>query len=170
MFLAVPEERIGVLIGPDGKTRALLQKRTGCRIDVDSEEGRIEITGSDPYAEMRAGDVVKAMARGFSPERALRLLQSEDQMLEIIEIPADNPNDLQRIAGRIIGRDGRTRTIIEETTGVHLSVFGKTVSLIGGLSELQMAREALGMLFDGSPHGAVYKFLERRARGRGFEF
>ncbi len=170
MFLAVPEERIGVLIGPEGKTRALLQKRTGCRIDVDSEEGRIEIAGPDPYAEMRAGDVVKAVARGFSPERALRLLQSEEQMLEVIDIPADSPGDLKRIAGRIIGRDGRTRAIIEETTGVHLSVYGKTVSLIGDLAETQTAREALEMLFEGSPHGAVYKFLERKARGRGLEF
>jgi len=170
MFLAVPEERVGVLIGPDGKTRFLLERRTRCRIQVDSEDWRIEITGPDPMAEMRAGDVVKAVARGFSPERALRLLQSEDQMLEVVEIPADGPNDLKRISGRIIGRDGRTRTILEETTGVFLSIYGKTVSLIGDLSQLAMAREALGMLFGGSPHGAVYKFLDRKARGRGPEF
>lgn len=170
MFLAVPEERVGVFIGPDGKTRSLLERRTRCRIQVDSEDWRIEITGPDPVAEMRAGDVVKAVARGFSPERALRLLQSEDQMLEVVEIPADGRNDLERISGRIIGRDGRTRTILEETTGVFLSVYGKTVSLIGDLSQLAMAREALDMLFGGSPHGAVYKFLDRKARGRGPEF
>jgi rRNA processing protein Krr1/Pno1 len=33
-----------------------------------------------------------------------------------------------------------------------------------------VAREALEMLFGGSPHGAVYKFLERKARSRGPEF
>lgn len=170
MYIAIPQERIGVVIGPEGRTRTALEKRTGCRIQVDSEDGRVEITGPDAFAEMRAGDVVKALARGFSPERALRLLQSEEQLLEVIEIPADSPNDLKRISGRIIGREGRTREILEETTGVYLSVYGKTVSLIGDPAELNAAREALGMLFEGAPHGSVYKFLERKARERALEF
>lgn len=170
MFLSVPEERIGVIIGPEGKTRALLEKRSGCRIEVDSEAGRVEITSTDPLAEMRAGDLLKAIARGFSPDRALRLLQSEEQMLEVIDIPAEGRNDLKRISGRIIGRDGRTRAILEETTGVSLSVYGKTVSLIGDISQLAVAREALEMIFDGAPHSAVYRFLERKARERGPTF
>ncbi|NHJ32697.1 MAG: RNA-processing protein, partial [Asgard group archaeon] len=75
-----------------------------------------------------------------------------------------NPNKLLRFRGRIIGKEGRTRKIIEETTGTRISVFGNTVGIIGPYERLKVARDAIHMLLEGSKHGTVYAFLEERAQ------
>jgi len=51
------------------------------------------------------------VARGFSPEKALRLLENEDLVLDVIDLSTltDSPADLKRLKGRIIGRNGKTR-------------------------------------------------------------
>ena len=71
---------------------------------------------------------------------------------------------LVRFKGRVIGEGGKTRRIIEETTGVCVSVYGKTIALIGLPELLAVARKAIQMLLGGTPHSAVYAFLERKRR------
>ncbi|RLG35306.1 RNA-processing protein, partial [Methanosarcinales archaeon] len=74
------------------------------------------------------------------------------------------PKTLKRIKGRIIGQKGKTRRVIETLTGVKISVYGKTVSLIGYPEQIKVAREAIEMLIKGTPHSTVYTFLERKRR------
>ncbi|MFX0044852.1 MAG: pre-rRNA-processing protein PNO1, partial [Candidatus Hermodarchaeota archaeon] len=74
------------------------------------------------------------------------------------------PNQLKRVAGRIIGESGRTRRVIERTTETKISVYGRTVSLIGFDPGLQYAHKAVDMLIAGAPHNAVYAMLERARR------
>ena len=69
-----------------------------------------------------------------------------------------------RQKGRIIGKDGRTRDIITDMTGVDVSVYGKTVSLIGPLERIQVAKEAVEMILHGARHKSVYGFLEKKHR------
>ncbi|MGZ7096158.1 MAG: KH domain-containing protein, partial [Methanobacterium sp.] len=64
--------------------------------------------------------------------------------------------------GRIIGREGRTKEIIHEMTGVEISIYGKTVALIGDMERIQIAKEAISMILDGVRHKTVYSFLERK--------
>ena len=112
-------------------------------------------------------DIVKAVGRGFTPQKALTLL-SEDQMLLVIDLTdhvGGSEKALTRFKGRIIGRDGKTRKVIEELTGCYLSVYGKTASLIGGYDAVEVARDAILRILDGSPHAAVYRFLEKN-RGK----
>jgi ribosomal RNA assembly protein len=66
-----------------------------------------------------------------------------------------------RIKGRIIGRDGRSRELIEEHTETFVSVYGKTVSIIGTTESVSTARRAIEMLIKGSPHSTVYRWLEK---------
>ncbi len=69
---------------------------------------------------------------------------------------------MARQKGRIIGREGRTRQIIKEMTGVDISIYGKTVSLIGNIESVMIAKEAVEMLLSGSRHKSVYSFLEKK--------
>ena len=62
---------------------------------------------------------------------------------------ADSPKQLDRLRGRIIGKDGRAREQIEDMTDVEISVFGKTVALIGYPEQLKTARAAVDMLIEG---------------------
>src|SRR5438309_1156839 len=111
----------------------------------------------------KASDSVHAMARGVSEVRAFRLLD-EDAYLEILDIKdfAHSKNRVSQIRGRLIGTRGKTRRLIEELTGVEVSVWGHTIALIGGSFEMAIAREAVFMLLRGSEHKTVYRFLERK--------
>ncbi|MES3516757.1 MAG: KH domain-containing protein [Natronomonas sp.] len=163
--VTIPEDRIGVLIGAGGATMREIESEAEIRLDIDSETGsvRVESVG-DPIVGLKGPDIVKAIGRGFSPEAALRLLEDDMQMLDILDIEAAtrNKNDLRRQKGRLIGEDGRTRELMEELTGADVVIYGTTLGIIGGPEQVDAVRSAAEMILDGAPHGAVYSFLERR--------
>lgn len=169
-YLKIPRERVGVVIGRKGINKGEIEKATQTKIDVDSETGSVSIEPTeiteDPLSVWKARYIVKAIGRGFNPEVALKLT-SDEIMLDIINLPdyvGKSKKAVLRQKGRIIGKDGRTRDIITEMTGVDLSVYGKTVALIGNFEHLQVAREAVDMILHGARHKSVYAFLEKKNR------
>ncbi len=168
-YVRVPLDRIGVIIGEKGKTKESIEQATGTIITVDSENGTVVIESppgsSSPESVIKARDIVRAIAIGFPPEKAMRLLD-EDQMLVTINLKeiTDSPNHLRRIKGRIIGEGGKARRIIEETTGTDVVVGEYTVGIIGDYEQATAAREAIEMLIEGKPHSVVYNYLERMSR------
>ncbi len=167
MFYArIPTERVGVLIGPGGETKARLQEQTGVVLQIDSETGEVTIDESgaeDPAQALKVRDVVTAVGRGFSEDRAFRLLK-EDVYLEVLDIKdfAHSRNRIGQIKSRLIGTRGKTRRIVEELSEVEMSVYGHTVALIGEVFHLAIGKEAVEMLLRGSEHHTVYSFLERK--------
>lgn len=163
----IPKDRVGVLIGKGGETRSALEAKTGVRLSIDSEEGDVEIDHShapDPAMALAVQDVVVAIGRGFSAKKAMELLDV-DIFLEVMDIRdyvGKKPAHVVRMRSRVIGTKGKTRRIFEELTGVHLSVQGNTVAIIGDLLQIEVAKRGLDMLLSGSEHAAVYKFLEGR--------
>jgi len=163
--VTVPQDRIGVLIGSGGETMREIEERAGVRLDIDSEDGSVGIeTVGDPIDAMAAPDIVKAIGRGFKPEAALELLESDLRRFDLIDLDEQtrNDNDLQRKKGRLIGENGRTRELMEDLTGAEVVIYGSTLGIIGEPEEVDAVRRAAGMLLDGAPHGAVYSFLERK--------
>jgi ribosomal RNA assembly protein len=163
--IKIPEERIGVLVGPSGSMKKLIEDKTKTELVVDSETGTVSITSAeDPLSAMRVMDLVRAIGRGFSPERALVLLDDEMLMLDVLDLSkmVGTKSDMARIKGRIIGKDGKTREIMERLSGAKVSVYGKTVALLGYPEQIRVARAAIEMLMEGAPHGNVYSFLEKK--------
>ncbi|MEM2916922.1 MAG: KH domain-containing protein [Candidatus Bathyarchaeia archaeon] len=170
-FVKVPMERIGVLVGPNGKTKEILEKRLQVELQIDSESGDVAImlapNAEDPSKLFRAKEVVLAIGRGFSPEKAFRLIEDEDSVFQIIdlrEIFGRSESDIRRLKGRIIGKEGKTRKIIEELTEASLSIYGHTVGIIGSAEQVEIAKEAIEMLIEGRQHATVYKFLHAKRR------
>ncbi len=166
LYARIPQERVGVLIGPDGGTKRRIQERTGTHLEVDSATGEVTIDeagASDPVLALKAWDIVAAVGRGFSEDRAFRLLD-DDVYLEVFDIKdfARTKARLEQIRARVIGTRGKTRKLIEELTTVDVSVYGHTVALLGPSFEMAIAREAVVMLLRGSEHATVYRFLERK--------
>ena len=163
--MRIPRERVAVLIGKKGETKRQLEQETQTQLAIDSTEGEIEISGKDALLLYLCREIVRAIGRGFNPEVAMQLLKS-DYSFEIISIVdyARNPNDLERLRGRVIGEGGKSRRTIEELTGVSMCIFGKTVGLIGPGENLNIARRAVESLLTGSPHAHVYRWLERKRR------
>jgi ribosomal RNA assembly protein len=170
-FLRIPKERVGVLIGPEGKIKKSIEEKLSVELQIDSEAGDVTLIlaekAEDPSLLFRAKDVVTAIGRGFSSEHALRLIRDEEAMLDVIDLRTifgRSESDIRRVKGRIIGMDGKTRRTVEELTDTNVSVYGHTIGIIGNIEQVQAAREAIQMLIDGSLHSTVYRFLHRKRR------
>ena len=168
--LKIPKERVAVLIGQSGSTKKELETQTGCVIDVDSKEGDVQLSGEDSVQIYMLKDIIKAIGRGFNPEIAMRLLKA-DYVLELIDLSefVNNRDHLPRVRGRVIGKNGMAREKIEEFTETSLSVYGKTVAIIGFCDYVAAAKKAVDMLLQGSPHTAVFKWLEKYRKKQEFE-
>lgn len=167
LYARIPVDRVGVLIGPEGETKASLQNRTGVGLWIDSETGEVSIdesVASDPSEALKVRDVVAAIGRGFSERRAFRLLDDDVYLavLDIKDFAGKSKGRVAQIRARVIGTRGRTRKLLEELTSCEVSVRGHTVALIGEVFHLQVARDAVEMLLSGSKHRTVYRFLERK--------
>jgi ribosomal RNA assembly protein len=167
MYLKIPKERIGAAIGPNGSVKREIEKKTTTKIEFDSETGEVKINaGADTLGALKASDVLKAISRGFSPERAFKLFD-EDQFMEVLDIRdyvGGSEKTLKRMRGRLIGEQGKARESMERETGTHISVYGKTVAVIGTAEQILVAREAIEMLLKGSEHTTVYRFLQRKKK------
>jgi ribosomal RNA assembly protein len=168
-FVRIPKERVGVLVGPDGKVKQSIEKKFMVELEIESEAGGVTIVLSertnDPSLLFRAKDVVTAIGRGFSPEHAFRLLRNEEDIFDVIDfrvVFGRSESDIKRIKGRIIGANGKTRKLIEELTDASVVVYGHTVGFIGTFEQVDVARNAVQMLIDGSQHHTVYKYLQRK--------
>ena len=161
----VPVERIGAVIGKEGATKRFLEEELGVKLGIDSKEGLVTVQShsaekTDPFAATR---VIEAIGRGFSPQRARRLAD-EDSAFEVIDLrdfAGSSANSLERIRGRVIGLKGKSRRVIEELTQCSLSVYGRTVGIIGDADEVQLAAEAVRMLATGSQHRTVFNVLQK---------
>jgi len=166
-FVRIPQDRIGVLIGHNGIVKEDIEKKSGTRINVDSNEGEVYIEGiegGDSIKALRVADVVKAIGRGFSPENAFALFDDDFLLFDIVSLAHLTPKMLKRVKGRVIGRNGRMRRAIENLAGVKISVYGKTIGMIGYSHQIRTVHEAIEMLINGVPHSTVYSFLERKRR------
>ena len=167
IYEKIPIDRIGVLIGQEGKVKKELMRRTRTRITIDSENGVViiepEAPDVPPINLLKARDFIRAIAFGFPPEKALRVLD-EDQILVVIDLKqyvGPHPNHITRIKGRIIGEKGKARKNIEEMTGTYISVHDTYVAIIGDYESATAAREAIEMLIQGRQHSTVYKYRDR---------
>ncbi len=167
-YLKIPQNRVGALIGKNGDVKKSIEKLTGTILDIDSDDGTVYITPredmEDPLGVWNANHIVKAIARGFNPEVAMKLIH-DDIYLEIMKLPlyvGKSKKALSRYKGRIIGANGKTRELITELADVDMAVYGKTVSLIGEMENILVAKEAIEMILNGSRHKSVYAFLENK--------
>ena len=175
-FLRIPSERIAVLIGKKGETRREIEHATGTKIIIDSEGGEVEIestgAGGKAVELYKAANIVKAIGRGFSPENAMKLMR-EGYVLDFVNLEeAVGKSRGTQIAkrGRVIGRSGKAREDIEDKTGCGISVYGKTIGIIGKAEDVEKARSAVEMLLSGAKHSSITGFLgKKEARTEKFE-
>jgi ribosomal RNA assembly protein len=165
----IPKERVAVLIGKKGETKQKIEELTQSKIEVASGSGDVEITAqkdANPVSALKAYSIVKAVGRGFSPERALQLLDDAFflEIMDLVELLGKQSGRMESRKGRVIGKEGSTRDKIEEETETFISVYGKTVAFIGKPEDIATAKEAVQMLLEGAQHQKVYDFLARKAR------
>ncbi len=167
-FVRIPKERVGILIGPEGKVKQHIEEKLQVKLDVDSDGNAAIVLSekaTDPSLLLKAKDVVTAIGRGFTPEVTFRLIRNEDEIFDLIDLRVifgRSESDIKRIKGRIIGADGKTRKLIEELTEADMVVYGHTVGLIGSFEQVDTAHNAVQMIIEGCQHHTVYNYLQKK--------
>lgn len=156
----IPEERVAVLIGENGETKEEFEAVTDCELEIEGNVAKVE---GEPLEEMDARKVVKAIGRGFSPEKAFRLATEERTDLMVMDVDdyASTSNERERLKGRVIGRDGETRRHLEKEANIDITIYGSTIGMIGKPRNIEVAMEAIRMLLQGSSHSTAYNYLEK---------
>jgi ribosomal RNA assembly protein len=163
--IKIPQERVAVLIGKGGETKKEIEELTKSKLDV-SKEGDVTISGNDGLILYTTKEIVRAIARGFNPKVALLLLKTDYalEMIDMKDIAGKSQNTMQRLKGRVIGKGGKAREEIERLTDCNISVYGKTIGIIGETMQVALARQAVAMLLQGSMHKTVFRFLEKKKK------
>ncbi len=168
-IIRIPNDRIAVLIGKSGNVKSQIEKLCHVSLDIDGDTGEVLIKSYgdvENFSPFKAMEIVTAIGRGFSPEHAFTLLKGENALhvIDLREFAGKSSANVERIKGRIIGEGGRARRNMENLSGTHISVYGRTVSIIGDSSKLRIAVDAISAISSGSLHGSVYSKLEAANR------
>ena len=169
-FIKVPAERIAVLIGKKGAVVERIKQECVVDVEIESETGNVAV-GYDTKSLLegnpfKALEIISAIARGFSPEKAFKLLHEDIvfQLLDMRDYVGNSQISISRVKGRIIGERGKSRRTIEELSGADVSVYGHTVGFIGIFDAIKVAVEAIILLSKGSSHRTVYAMLQNYRR------
>ncbi len=163
--IKIPKERVAVVIGKSGSTKKEIEKNTKSKLIIDSNEGTVKFFSDDPITILQLKDIITAIGRGFNPRIALNLLKT-DYVLEVIDVSdfGKTKKAKTRLKGRVIGEDGKARRTVENLTETDISVYGKTISIIGEIGQVSIAKRAVLSLLSGSPHSRVYSWLEKKRK------
>lgn len=140
------------------KAKSLLEKELNTKIANRGKEVYIEGKAEDEYT---AEKVIEAINFGFSITTAL-LIKKEDFYFERLNIKdyAISKN-LERVKGRIIGKNGRALKTLSDLTGCHFEIKDKEIGIIGDPENIENTNNAIISLIKGAKHGNVYAQLER---------
>lgn len=180
--MSLSKDRIAVAIGSKGKTKEKIEFETGTIISINSETGDFDIkpqnkiTNPDlpPFLESpgvrvyTTKHILEAINYGFNPIKALKLIDPEI-MMEIVDLEKILGNSsikLHRMKGRLIGDQGKIRQSIEKFSGVDISIYDKYIAFLGGYSSMKIAKKAITMILQGSPHKTVLNYLHTEYQKR----
>lgn len=159
----IPADRVRVLLSC--KSRLEEESKSSMNIVMD---GEVTIAGEDAFLVYRCTQVIRAIGRGFAPNKAEKLFDDQFylRIFDVRDFSGKSKNRSFELKGRVIGRKGKARKTIEDSTGCYISVYGHTVSVIGSYPAMESAERAIEMLLGGSEHSVVFSFLRKEKTKR----
>lgn len=120
-------------------------KEFGIKTELDKLEGSLSVSTTsktwDPYAIIKARDMVKLIARSVPLEKAKLVLQDgiDCDVIKIRQFVKNKERFIKR-RQRLIGPKGMTLKALELLTECYILVQGSTVSVIGKFRQLKTVR------------------------------
>lgn len=127
------------------------------KLTIDLRQ-RIE---NDPIYLERGSQFIRAILDGLKIIDCLRILNEEIQVIkfQLEDMRKMNPNTLSRAIGRIVGKNGTTKKLIEECSNCKL-IISDYIILMGTNKEILMAKESIRRLVSGKSVNSVHKNLK----------
>ena len=168
-YISIPMDRVGVLIGNKGEVKKDLESRSGLKIKIDSKGGEITIDDhetKDPLVILKVENVIKAVGRGFAPDKAFMLLNDDSDffVFDLHEYVGKKEAHVRRLKSRVIGKEGKTKKVLEDLTEAKVSIYGHTISIISDTIRMNILKKSIDMLLTGSKHATVYRFVESQMK------
>lgn len=140
------------------KNKEKLEQKLNCKINLKEKTITID---TEPYNEYEAQRVFDAINLGFSVEKALLVLDEENDFIKINIKDHANTKNLEVVRSRLIGTHGKTKKTIEEITKCNVSIHDNQVGIIGPAEITESALTAVTNIIKGTKQANAYKYLER---------
>jgi len=138
-------------------------------IKIFNNENEILLKGL-PQDEYIAERVIEAMNFGFSFQNAI-LIKKEDFNFGVINIKNyTHSNNLNRIKGRLIGKNGKVLKTLTDLTNCFFEIKGNEIGIIGNSENFENAEKSIIRIINGAKHSNIYKFLEQNKPKPIFDF
>jgi ribosomal RNA assembly protein len=135
-----------------------LEEKLNVSLSIKGKQVTYEGEAVDEYeAEL----VLQAMAFGFSYKKAIQLLET-DMAYKVIGMKQfTKRKDMEEVRSRVIGKEGKTKRIIEHITDCDIIINGNDIGIIGPSLQVEAAIVGLGNLIRGTKEANTYAYLER---------
>lgn len=140
------------------------QLKLDMRMNLKTKKVEIKTTKDTPDIGLlqKAADFIQAFILGFDVADSVALLRLDDLYLESFEIKDVKTlrgEHLSRCIGRLSGKQGKTKFVIENSTRTRIVLADTHIHILGSFANIKVARDAVCSLILGSPPGKVYTKL-----------
>ena len=90
--------------------------------------------------------------------------ESDFFVFNLYDYVGKKESHVRRLKSRVIGKEGKTKRVLEELTDAKISVYGNTVSVISDMEKMNILKKSIDMLLTGSKHATVYRFVETQMK------
>jgi len=167
LFLDIPQERIGVLIGRNGEVKKRLEAEMGVKIHIQPDGPvKVEYSTDNPEVYFKLKKISDAISSGFSGKDALRLLD-DDVVLKKIDLrdfANESSKRMKILKGRIIGSGGKVWKKIEKLADVKIAIYKYNVGIIGSEENCEIAFQTILKILEGSQFSTVFRYLENKRK------
>jgi ribosomal RNA assembly protein len=140
------------------RNKERLEQKLNCKIQI---KDKTVIIDTEPINEYEAQRVFDAINLGFSVEKALKVVDEENDFIKINIKDYANTKNLEVVRSRLIGTHGKTKKTIEEITKCDISIHDNNVGIIGPAEVTERALTAVTNIIKGTKQANAYKYLEK---------
>jgi RNA-binding protein PNO1 len=164
--IPIPPHRMTPLKKDWLKIYSPLVEQLGLQVRMNLKKKAVDIKSTPETAEagavQKGADFIKAYGLGFEVEDAISLLRLDDLYLDtfmVKDVKTLAGDNLSRAIGRIVGKDGKTKYTIENTSRTRIVIADSKIHILGSFQNIKIARDAISNLIMGASPGKVYSKL-----------